>query len=75
MPSSIGEVRVPALAAGKFNDEQMITCPWMSLGESERISLPSATWPSHSSPWLPALRKTFGPLPFLTEAMGIGSQP
>jgi hypothetical protein len=41
LPSSIGEVRWPAIAAGKLADGRMTRRPVMSLGSSERIRFPS----------------------------------
>ena len=38
-------------------------------------SLVSATCPSNSSPWLPAISRTRGPGPLRRQTMGIGIQP
>src|SRR5688572_5371908 len=53
----------------------MRSCPRIMPGCSSRISREASTWPSYSSPWLPAITSTVGPLPFFSEAIGIGSQP
>ncbi len=75
LPSSIGEQRWPASAAGRFSAGMMISRPWMLAGSSSRIRRTSVIWPSYSSPWLPAPRKTVGPLPFLITAIGMPIQP
>ena len=75
LPSSIGETRAPAIAAGMFAAGMMMRRPLMSLGSISRISLQSVTWPSYSSPWLPAIRSAVGPLPFLITVSGIASVP
>jgi hypothetical protein len=75
LPSSIGETRAPANAAGRFAAGMTIRRPLMSEGSISRISLQSVTWPSYSSPWLPAIRSAVGPLPFLMRVSGIASVP
>ena len=70
LPSSIGETRAPAIAAGMFAAGMMMRRPLMSLGSISRISLQSVTWPSYSSPWLPPRQRTVGPVPRATTVIG-----
>ena len=46
-----------------------ITRPVTCSGCSSWSSRIAATWPSYSSPWLPARTSTVGPSPFAIEAM------
>ena len=75
LPWSIGEVRMPACAAGKFAIGSTMTVPFMSFGFRPRISFELAICPSYSSPWLPDIDSTVGPLPFLMMAIGIARKP
>lgn len=75
LPSSIGEVRVPAIAAGKFAIGNRITRPLIIAGSSDFARLLSATCPSYSSPWLPETNSAVGPSPFLITTIGIGMNP
>ena len=75
MASSIGDVRRPAIPAGKFAIGNRMTRPLIFAGSSFRARLHSATWPSYSSPWLPDENTAVGPLPFLITTMGIGMNP
>ena len=71
----MGDTRAPAMAAGRFAAGMTITRPWMRAGSSARTILHSAICPSYSSPWLPAIRKAVGPVPFFTTAIGIAIIP
>ena len=75
LPSSIGDTRALAIAAGRLQAVMMMTRPWMSDGSSFCTSLQSPIWPSYSSPWVPDIRSTVGPLPFLMQVIGIAMLP
>ena len=49
----------------------IVTRPETCSGSSSWIRRSAATWPSYSSPWLPASTSTFGPSPFATDAIGM----
>jgi hypothetical protein len=71
---SLPSRRIPAIAAGKFAEGRMMIRPLTSAGSRLRMSLPSATWPSYSLPWLPAINRIRGPLPFLGKNRGVRGQ-
>jgi hypothetical protein len=75
LPSSTGETRVPAIAAGRFAAGMTMTRPLTRSGLSSRIRFESAIGPSYSSPWLPPMNITVGPAPFLITAIGIAMLP
>ena len=49
--------------------------PLIEPTSSSRIRRPRITWPSYSSPWVPALRTTVGPAPLANTAIGTGTTP
>ena len=53
----------------------MITRPCTFAGSSVRARCEMAIGPSYSSPWMPPVSRTVGPVPFLTEMIGISTTP
>ena len=53
----------------------MMTRPWTLAGSRVCARRAMAICPSYSSPWMPPVKSTVGPLPFFTEMMGISTTP
>ena len=66
-----GHIRVFAFDAAVESTGMIVTRPETCSGSSSWIRRSAATWPSYSSPWLPARTSTFGPSPFATDAIGM----
>ena len=64
-----GQLRVFAFDASGERTGMTMTRPCTCSGCSSCSSRSAATWPSYSSPWLPASTSTVGPSPFAIEAM------
>ena len=65
-----GHSLVHAFDASPESTGITITRPLTCSGSSSWISRSAATWPSYSSPWLPASTSTVGPEPLATHAIG-----